>query len=1498
MHANSETTFSINGQSVCGGLAAGHVWAEVIQLNSGAVGFCPDHLKYINVTIKGTDSANASEEHTLALGEMHRVRLPHGNYKLILDIQHCDAGYFEDAKAILHITDCVAPDPNATMIDYYTGGLRIKSIIDNDSLSGVVRKKTYDYSIAGRPGFSSGSTPSAVYNNFIVSKYNAELAADNPDNFSWEYFVRDYYKRQSYSNIPLATTKGSTTGYSRVTETEWAGTEKNGYTVYQFTDKTDYPDLSESENNYPIKPVTSRDYMRGELVKKEVYAMRSGVPQLVKRIENEYESILDTTMSVASLGFQGEMEFVPGRILDFDGEFKLVSPDYFTIPPFLGIYKEVSDVLLLTKTTETTVDAANGSKYLETVTYNRYSPLNFQVNKNTVFASADSTDRRITEIKYPADYFVSSQLASDSSMQALQILDNMNLLNDPVEQSAYVEKSGVKKLISGQVSQYDMVSRSVKQVGRVEVSQPVTPVTLSQNNSGVFNTHSLVQPALHVLKYDNDYNILEQKLDDNITQSYLWAYGNNLPVAQVVNATHASSSYTSFESDGKGNWDYSLGAASAEPDAPTGGKIYNLSSANIQRAALTSSVTYVLSYWLKNGGSVNLNGSSAGATALVSRSGWTLYQKELSGLTSLTISGSGKLDELRMFPKGSQMITYTYEPLVGVTSQSDVNNKITYYEYDGFNRLVMIRDENRNIIKQLCYTYYNDSTQPCLEINTNANWVNEGTPSCESGSGSYLTGHQLQVQRDMNSYSPTFNQTRNTDIGLNTTACPISADWQPTGNLRCATGSGYNTGVQEKEEQDQNPYSAQGTRWVSNGTNTTVCPVTADWATTGNYRCVTGSGYNTGAQEAEQQDQNPYSALGTRWVSNGTNTTACPITADWQATGNYRCVTGSGYNTGSQEKEEHDNNPYSAQGTRWVSNGTNTTACPVTADWATTGNYRCVTGSGYNTGAQEAEQHDRNPYSALGTRWVGNGTNTTACPITPDWQPTGTYQCVSGTGGFATGERQQQQLDSNPYSGLGYRWVSVGTNYTACPLAPSYTNTGNTRCVTNTGYNTGVQEVEQQDVNPYTGYGTRWVYGSVNYSACPVQEDWVNTGEYICIQGSGNYKTGEQDVEQYDQNPVTRAGYRWVSGGQNTSACPVTADWTNTSNYRCVTGSGYNTGQQERQQYDQNPYSGQGYRWVNVGSSSACPVTPDWATTGNYRCVTGSGYNTGIQEAEQYDLNPYSGLGTRWVSNGTNHGACPVAADWQPTGSNRCVSSGGYNTGSQERQELDNNPYSNQGYRWVNVGANPTACPVTADWTATGNYRCVTGSGYNTGSQEKQEVDNNPFSNEGYRWVSNGTNIMACPLTPDWVNQGSPMCETNSLGERNGYQIQLQHDQNPYSASGYRWINIGQNLTACPLPTYIYAKLTYENQFETFEGYVYADVLISFYSNAALTIPASLSGVMINYSVGQSCSSSYDDAIEGNGTYVYIQRMAMLATPFSCYVDYSLLTGEGYYIAF
>ncbi|GHT39092.1 hypothetical protein FACS189437_01520 [Bacteroidia bacterium] len=56
----------------------------------------------------------------------------------------------------------------------------------------------------------------------------------------------------------------------------------------------------------------------------------------------------------------------------------------------------------------------------------------------------------------------------------------------------------------------------------------------------------------------------------------------------------------------------------------------------------------------------------------------------------------------------AQVTTYTYKPLVGIQTITDLRDVKTTYEYDSFNRLKYIRDENGNAIENYDYHYQNE----------------------------------------------------------------------------------------------------------------------------------------------------------------------------------------------------------------------------------------------------------------------------------------------------------------------------------------------------------------------------------------------------------------------------------------------------------------------------------------------------------------------------------------------------------------------------------------------------------------------------------------------------------------------------------------------------------------------------------------------------------------------------------------------------------------------
>ncbi|OMP80003.1 hypothetical protein [[Flexibacter] sp. ATCC 35208] len=119
---------------------------------------------------------------------------------------------------------------------------------------------------------------------------------------------------------------------------------------------------------------------------------------------------------------------------------------------------------------------------------------------------------------------------------------------------------------------------------------------------------------------------------------------------------------------------------------------------------MTAAQTYIVSYWSKTG-SATVNGATASSS--FSKKGWNYFEHKVTGVASVTVTGSLTIDELRLYPADAKMTTNTYDPLVGITSQCDPANRVAYYEYDGIGRLKVLRDMDGNVLRVHDYQYKN-----------------------------------------------------------------------------------------------------------------------------------------------------------------------------------------------------------------------------------------------------------------------------------------------------------------------------------------------------------------------------------------------------------------------------------------------------------------------------------------------------------------------------------------------------------------------------------------------------------------------------------------------------------------------------------------------------------------------------------------------------------------------------------------------------------------------
>jgi YD repeat-containing protein len=149
------------------------------------------------------------------------------------------------------------------------------------------------------------------------------------------------------------------------------------------------------------------------------------------------------------------------------------------------------------------------------------------------------------------------------------------------------------------------------------------------------------------------------------------------PASQSTTAGITEFSYENFEE----------GSVTTSPLTAHTGKGYVTSYIPTFTIPTTNPMrNYTIEYWYWNG------------------SAWVYTSKPYTGTGTVVNEGSA-YDNVRIYPTDARMKSYTYDPILGITSVIDENGSVMYYDYDSFGRLARIRNDKGGVEKQYTYHY-------------------------------------------------------------------------------------------------------------------------------------------------------------------------------------------------------------------------------------------------------------------------------------------------------------------------------------------------------------------------------------------------------------------------------------------------------------------------------------------------------------------------------------------------------------------------------------------------------------------------------------------------------------------------------------------------------------------------------------------------------------------------------------------------------------------------
>jgi len=335
-----------------------------------------------------------------------------------------------------------------------------------------------------------------------------------------------------------------------------------------------------------------------------------------------------------------------------------IIPHLQPIPKYV-FYPTMTEFYTLGLSKEKLYDQNDPSKFIETITDYTYSPQHLQLvqSKTTTSNSNQSTvEEIVSHKKYPFDY-VFSGVPLGGEATGIKNLQDLHAANAVIEE--YVVKQN-RNIITNQLSDQRVVNAGIT---TYKTDKPYPDQLLRLENGSPIPLENFGNGSILTA------NTFIKNADAAINNSY--------KTAVIFNSYDDVGNITTQQKAADIKKSYIWGYNSKYPVAEVVGEDY---------------VTII----------ANSN----------------LDQSILQSLSTSDDQMRTELNKVRTKFPAALVTTYTYKPLVGVTSQTDINNRSTYYYYDSLGRLLLIRDNDKNILKRFCYNYKGQPGDCIINVDT------------------------------------------------------------------------------------------------------------------------------------------------------------------------------------------------------------------------------------------------------------------------------------------------------------------------------------------------------------------------------------------------------------------------------------------------------------------------------------------------------------------------------------------------------------------------------------------------------------------------------------------------------------------------------------------------------------------------------------------------------------------------------------------------------------